>query len=312
MRALAILSLCGLAATLATASAQASRIGNVLPPPVDAGPAARRTADPEPDTTAPWRYYPLEIGNVWEYGAAGGYLDRTRVVADTVALGNRYFVLEHESSPAPGDVFVPPPVRFDTASATLRELTSASTEVASTPDCPFDAAFGVTVTCEVSGEVRVEGTYDGVLVLGGAEAGTGEDTVRTAVKAFENRNGFSGGYAADIGPIYSGGEGTSRALRYARIGGVEYGSPRFPTTPEPADPEAATFDLRIWPNPARETITVALTVGKTTDVRAVVYDRLGREVAVLYDGPASGPLTLRLDAVPLPAGVYAVRKGHRG
>ena len=42
-------------------------------------------------------------------------------------------------------------------------------------------------------------------------------------------------------------------------------------------------------------------------VRAAVYDALGREVAVLHDGPLAGPRVLTLDTATLSAGVYVIR-----
>ena len=42
-----------------------------------------------------------------------------------------------------------------------------------------------------------------------------------------------------------------------------------------------------------------------TRVRAVVLDALGRAIAVVYDGPAAGPLAV--DVSGLAPGVYALR-----
>ena len=61
------------------------------------------------------------------------------------------------------------------------------------------------------------------------------------------------------------------------------------------------------PNPVRRAASMRLTVPAPEYVRAAVYDALGREVAVLWDGDASGTAELRLDASALSAGVYVVR-----
>ncbi|MEL6443468.1 MAG: FG-GAP-like repeat-containing protein [Bacteroidota bacterium] len=62
--------------------------------------------------------------------------------------------------------------------------------------------------------------------------------------------------------------------------------------------------LAVYPNPAAS--QAAIRVSAASDVRVVVYDVLGREVAVLLDGPATAA-PLRLDAQDLPTGLYVVR-----
>jgi hypothetical protein len=80
---------------------------------------------------------------------------------------------------------------------------------------------------------------------------------------------------------------------------------------EPTAPEVPS--LTVHPNPTAGQATVALTMPEASDVRVVVYDALGREVAVLYDGwlPAS-TRKLAFDGARLPAGTYAVRVSGDG
>ncbi|MEO1480355.1 MAG: T9SS type A sorting domain-containing protein, partial [Bacteroidota bacterium] len=65
-----------------------------------------------------------------------------------------------------------------------------------------------------------------------------------------------------------------------------------------------TLALAVYPNPA--TSQAAIRMSAASDVRVVVYDVLGREVAVLLDGPATAA-PLHLDAQELPTGLYVVR-----
>ncbi len=66
--------------------------------------------------------------------------------------------------------------------------------------------------------------------------------------------------------------------------------------------------LSVYPNPSAGTATVALTLVEPSEVRIVVYDVLGRAVAVLHAGPLGvGEHALAFDAAGLPAGVYLVR-----
>ncbi|MEM8601578.1 MAG: T9SS type A sorting domain-containing protein [Bacteroidota bacterium] len=63
-----------------------------------------------------------------------------------------------------------------------------------------------------------------------------------------------------------------------------------------------------FPNPFTRAASFSLDLSEALPVRAVAYDLLGREVAVLQDGELPGGThTLALDGARLPAGVYVVR-----
>jgi hypothetical protein len=76
----------------------------------------------------------------------------------------------------------------------------------------------------------------------------------------------------------------------------------------PAERGGLRLDLP-YPHPVTDRATVRFTVAGTQPARVSVFDLLGREVAVLFDGRvvAGTPIDLVLDASPLPAGVYIVR-----
>ena len=74
------------------------------------------------------------------------------------------------------------------------------------------------------------------------------------------------------------------------------------------DDGAVVLRLVTAPNPTRGRATVAFGVAEAADVRVSVYDALGREVAVLAEGPfTAGRHDVALDAAALPSGVYVVR-----
>ncbi len=80
----------------------------------------------------------------------------------------------------------------------------------------------------------------------------------------------------------------------------------------PARSQASTMGLEtglsVAPNPARGAARVALTLGEAQHVRVAVYDALGREVALLADGPMNAGLhQLPLNGAGLGAGTYVVR-----
>ena len=78
--------------------------------------------------------------------------------------------------------------------------------------------------------------------------------------------------------------------------------------PAPTESVSEALALAAYPNPARGHATVSVSVPSSGSVVVSVFDVLGREVALLHDGPlAAGTHPLRLDAARLPAGVYVVR-----
>lgn len=280
----------------------------------DLRPFAEAVGDSAPDTTAPWRYFPLAVGNVWEY-EGDTYDQRYEVTGDTVALGRHYFVVEQRSAFNPRNVLFRHFLRFDTTSAMPHEYVRLNgqpdVDIPYAPQCPLIADFGETVTCSYGDSSRVSGGYDGALVFGEVRAGMGTDTVRTAVKAFEVGAGFTLIYGADVGLVNSYGEGSYESLRYYRIGEVEHGVPVFSVADEPR-PTARDVPVRVWPNPTRGPLTLAVAGGPSGE--AVVTDALGREVARVAVPPSSPavPATTTLDLTALPPGVYIVRVGAGG
>ena len=61
------------------------------------------------------------------------------------------------------------------------------------------------------------------------------------------------------------------------------------------------------PNPAASSTTATLTLARPARVLAVVYDALGREVAVAFDRLAVGRVDVRVDTTALAPGVYVLR-----
>lgn len=61
------------------------------------------------------------------------------------------------------------------------------------------------------------------------------------------------------------------------------------------------------PNPTADRATLALALPAPEQVRAVLLDALGRELAVVFDGAAAGTTTLTVRTEGLAAGLYVVR-----
>ncbi len=71
--------------------------------------------------------------------------------------------------------------------------------------------------------------------------------------------------------------------------------------------EALAFAV-VQPNPARSTAQVSLYVDRTQSVTVAVYDMVGRQVAVLFDGTmAEGTTPMQVETASWPAGLYMLR-----
>ncbi len=83
--------------------------------------------------------------------------------------------------------------------------------------------------------------------------------------------------------------------------------------PPAASPSAAVVLEAPYPNPARLAATVSFSLPSVQRVRLVVYDVLGREVAVLAEGErAPGVHAVAVDGTGLPSGRYLVQLEANG
>jgi len=77
---------------------------------------------------------------------------------------------------------------------------------------------------------------------------------------------------------------------------------------ETAEPGNAGLALSVVPNPVTDSAALTLSLARPSPVCVAVYDLLGREVALLYEGALpAGTHVLPFDGSALPAGVYVVR-----
>lgn len=258
-----------------------------------------------PDTTSAWRYYPLQIGNVWEHRGNGfvpGFM-RTEIVGDTLIEGTHYFLETTVFHPEdkPGTRFL---IRFDTTTANvMARWKDGSESVWQFSGCPLNAPFSAEVKC-LNGSKAVGGGYDETveLVDGLVLEGVTYKEFYTPPYSFVN------GYVAGIGWVISitGVEPGERYLSYARIDGVEYGTP-FPVATE-GSPEPDALALTVFPNPLRGTAAVRFTLDRPQGVSLAVYDVLGRRVLSEDLGvQPAGEATHRLNVAPLPSGIYVFR-----
>ena len=250
-----------------------------------------------PDPTDPARYYPLDLGNVWEYLVSEklSYFEaRVEIVQDTV-LNGRAYVVEFTKTRTPGSPSwgsgYGVPIRFDPEASLVYAYQEPSGEaVWNRSGCPLNAAFGSVVSCQNT-LTNVQGGLDTFFTLG--------DSSQVAVAALKRFASLDYTYVADIGWVrkigFAGGE---TRLHYARIRGVEYGT-SFSVAAE-APPSAVGLTLRTAGR------AVLLTDRDAGPVRLDLFDLLGRRVAQVHDGDlASGERRFELPAVA--PGLYVAR-----
>ena len=293
----------------APAWAQTPPVANA---PVPGADFLRAGGGPEPDTTAPWRYYPLAVGNAWEYDrfpTGLPHIDlgtwRVDIEKDTLIDGTRYFIhrsrfYDADGLPSQSDP-TRVPIRFDTLTATVQ--LASGRPFYETP-CPLDVPFDTTVLC---GELQ-----DPYLTYGGYDEGTlsfPDTSFAVTYKGYANSLGFTTSHAAGYGRFaLSFDNGDTLVLEYMRINGVEYGAPQFPLPGEPAPPEMNRLRLDAYPNPFREELTVSFEVARPEALSLTVFDARGRRVDERSLGVlASGRHEVALDGSVLAPGLYVVR-----
>jgi hypothetical protein len=273
-----------------------------------------------PDTTAPWRYFPLHLGDEWQSQVevqlpnacipACHYAER-RVVTDTVIIeGRTYFRLLVRTYDVPGMPNPPPDstsryFRFDTAAAAPVHYVSqdwyfdgGGCRLDEAFPGPADSASGRPITCP-----------SGPGTVFGAPASAG--SIFGAEKAFTY---FTFGwqwaqYQAGLGLLRGGGcEGGcyEEVLAYARVAGMEFGAPIIVGT-EDGPGVSGPLRLIASPNPTDGVFTLAIRAGVAGPLTVEAFDILGRRVHRERVEGHAGAQAVRLDASSWVSGVYVVR-----
>ncbi len=260
----------------------------------------------EPDTVLPWRYLPLAVGNAWEYETWFGHA-RIDIPKDTLVGGQEYVVWDERAFYTDGESYPEYnyrlAVRYDTLTSRAIEGYEGEEYTWYFAPCPLDADFDTNVGCPKR-EFAVTGTYDGVLDFEPDTTVTGVAVKSYAVELYVDR--FAAGFGKALFQEFKA--GGYYALRYVRVGGEAFGEEQFPVASEAGGPAADDWRLAVWPNPFRDQLSVALTLGRPQRVTLEVVDVLGRVVARRDLGALpAGRREVALDAGEWGAGTYFVR-----
>lgn len=260
-----------------------------------------------PDTTDWRRYFPLSVGNQWQYSYSGicnngvNWCQWGREVVGSEAIDGEEYYLIRRCEKLIDDAIVcdgPVPVRYDEKRRTVAARSDEGQLYAYTAVCDLALPFGSRVErdCLAGSEWFVGGRYS-------PEGSSKEFGVEGT--------GFR--YAADIGLMEVDGDGSDGLveLAYARVDGVEYGTPifAFPVSEESKGNAPVTFGLQaVYPNPTRASVSATYTLDRPRAVTLEVTDVLGRVVRVSDEGARpAGPHEVRLATGSLAAGVYVLR-----
>ncbi len=183
--------------------------------------------------------------------------------------------------------------------------------VAGVPDADGDGRgeLLVAATGETVGGVQAAGR---AYLFSGA-TGT---LLRSLVSPNPRREGFFGGSVAGVPDADGDGRGELLVGAYGEtVGGVQqagraylfYGDGAVPVEELPGVPTETALRAP-WPNPTTGGSVLSYDLAEAARVRLVVYDLLGREVAVLVDGSRpAGAHEVGFDASRLAPGLYVAR-----
>jgi Secretion system C-terminal sorting domain len=268
-----------------------------------------------PDTLDNRRYFPLAVGNEWQYveadfNSAIPSYQRRRIVSDTLVHDRHYYmyVVEgYDKSFFLGGVWTTW-IRYNDAGAvvTFIDIADDTLAVDSTLQW-YHADFGDSVDVGHGRLAAVGGRYDTTGAFGVAVA-----AIKILYRPLDRAGTIffqSEVQAADFGLIqYETFDGPIGGLSYARIDAREYGE-RVITVHREVEERAPTSTriVSIFPNPATSTVTIGYRSPPGTAARLEVFDALGRIVhrqALGGDGVGS---ELSWDISEWPAGLYLVR-----
>ncbi|MEL6772088.1 MAG: T9SS type A sorting domain-containing protein [Bacteroidota bacterium] len=273
------------------------------------------------DPVEPWRYYPLAVGDRWEY--ASGYAlsgepvfdqwQRVRVDSDTLIAGVYYLkrILEAFVHTPNDDGYSTRQdfVRYDSVSTSIMRWSEeeqaefAITYPLSSP--LLNALYGDACLKEERGCYVVNGRVD-ARAFG---------TVFPAIKSFivpQADPGLVAEYLANVGPtnrtVTAFGPTYVTDFAYASVGGIEYGEPVFDRAVDAEDaPPVVAFAAGAFPNPTHGSTTLRIGMSEQQDVRIAVFDVLGRSVWQDERYLNAGTSAVAIDSASWPGGVYFAR-----
>lgn len=276
--------------------------------------------DPVPDTTDWHSYFPLEVGNEWQYRVDNvipnpDYHFSRTVLGDSLVNDTTFYQFRRCRQDAVGPVTC----YLEVELYTLDENYAALMYRWEGPEGPI--IYRPAVICRLDspfGELGEEWCYDtgpGTFVDGeyGANWPIGGSSVTGTRKSY---SWIGGGevYLSGIGHVasYPDGGGGSTTIQYARIAGVEYGNPVVSNETDLPQPQS---EIRAFPNPALREATLQFSLPERQKVVARVFNLRGALVETRSLAAVAGgvEVSYTFDVSSWPSGLYTIRLiGDRG
>ena len=270
--------------------------------------------DPIPDTLDWRQYYPLQIGNAWEYVddnfpiVAFPKYRYEEIVGDSVINDRTYFVLRelyYDTETESVDTLFTYR-RYDESQQTVVELSTRDYSEHSFPFCSFAVAFPPAheehvVDCQGLDVVVAGGYTDRYLHIG-------PDSIHVSAEKVFCLGGACVEYnygVGDVGGQSEGGYNVTK-LRFLRIDGQEYGDGSVilsETTPALRNQNPG---VSLYPNPARDWLRINLGGPFSVAHTISIYDILGRRIRThMYEAGGAGEW--QVDVRAWAPGAYVVR-----
>ena len=275
--------------------------------------------EPIPDTLD-WRgYYPLQVGNEWEYVTDNFpmpevHYDRLHIVGDTLIKGVAYYIQRsrrYNANVEPTGEATSTYLRYDTTLKTIvvrpRNAQDAwGEETAYLVECELDVAFNQEYVCYSGLLLHISGEYCGE---GWCNRFAGDSIDVAATKHF-NFGGPGITLVHGIGEIGGQFEGSyaGRYLIYARIDEVVYGKSEVRTSSEEetSAPMSATL-ADVYPVPFSDVLYAEIHTPAGQPTTVEVFDAIGRRMWTERIAGQGQVQRVRISQEDWGAGVYIVR-----
>lgn len=223
-----------------------------------------------------WRYFPMQIGDTWEYAITFNFestprdAERLEIIGDTTIDSHHYMIQRVTNlNLNTSDRFI----RFDSTSNTIEQYGRYTIYPTQSGGCGFDM------------ESCLSRTEDGwASMLPGFSRPFRFFYEGSCVGPNEYSYGLDFGLYHQVidGRCGPGGSGTHRVydLVYAYVDGVEYGERILPTSTGSQDelPTLAPLAIRPFPNPFTDELTLRLDLLSPSKVELKAFNVLGQEV----------------------------------
>ncbi len=256
----------------------------------------------------PLDYYPLHIGDIWEYERKlqdGAYIEnsypRVEVTGDTVMPNNmQYKVIEHsfmEDQPLRSPFYTFE--RIDSATANVYGFIPELGDEVLRDSLKAIVGDSIPNTVDYGGRWLHCFAWDSSQVL---DTDTHTKSFRPYLAGYERQSSRFFGLTYET---WSEGFRVTVKLAYARINGVEYGK-RVTGIPAATRQKPAQYILaQNYPNPFNPETTIRFYLPQSGPTMLTIYDVRGRIVKrLLENNMTAGPHSLHVNARELASGVY--------